>query len=128
MGGARLASLVDVVVLVGVDMSTEVGGRSLGLSHLLLVVVLGTLLVELGLVLREHVLLVLSDDGRGGRLDVLGGEGLVVLDGLDSVLMLASFVAQTTTTRGSLGGGGCVALGRQPRRSRHAPWVGRAPG
>ena len=83
-----LTGLVDVVVLVGVDVSTEVSGRSLSLSNVLLVSVSGSLFVQLGLVLWEHVLLVLSNDSWGGGLDMLGGENLVVFDGLDSVLVV----------------------------------------
>jgi len=84
----RLDGLVDVVVLVSVDVLTHVSGGSLSLTDDLLVAVLGSLLVELGLVLWEHVLLVLSLDDRGGGLDVSGGEDLLVLDGLDSVLVV----------------------------------------
>jgi hypothetical protein len=79
---------VDVVVLVLADVRAEVGGRSLGRANVLLVLEGGSLLVELGLVLGEHVLLVLSDNGGSGRLDVLGGEDLVVLNRLDSVLVV----------------------------------------
>ena len=86
----RLDGLVDVVVLVGADVGTKVGGRSLSVGDDLLVLVLGSLLVELGLVLWEHVLLVLSLNGGGNSVDVLSGEDLVVLDRLDTVLVVVN--------------------------------------
>ena len=75
-------------MLVLVDVRAEVGGRSLRLANVLLVLERGSLLVELGLVLGEHVLLVLLHDGGRGRVDVLGREDLVVLDRLNSVLVV----------------------------------------
>jgi hypothetical protein len=81
-----LTSLVDVVVLVLVDVLTKVRGRPLGVELSLRVLVHGALLVELRLVLREHVFLVLAGHGLSGGGDVLGREGLVVRDGLDTVL------------------------------------------
>jgi hypothetical protein len=44
------------------------------------------LLVELGLVLRKHVLLVFTDDSSGSLLDMLRGKNLLVRNGLDTVL------------------------------------------
>lgn len=85
---AGLTGLVDVVVLVLADVRAEVSGRSLSLADVLLVLEGGSLLVELGLVLGEHVLLVLPDDSGSRRLDVLGGQDLVVLDRLHSVLVV----------------------------------------
>lgn len=84
----KLTSLVDVVVLVLVHVGTQVGSRTLDLTDLGGVGVGSSLLVELLLVLGKHVLLVLADDCRGGRLDVLGLEHLLVLDGLNSVLVV----------------------------------------
>ena len=79
---------MDVVVLVLADVRAEMSGRSLSLADVLLVLEGGSLLVELGLVLGEHVLLVLPDDSGSRRLDVLGGQDLVVLDRLHSVLVV----------------------------------------
>jgi hypothetical protein len=44
------------------------------------------LLVELGLVLRKHVLLVFTDDSSGSLLDMLRGKNLLIRNGLDTVL------------------------------------------
>lgn len=79
---------MDVVVLVLVHVRTKVGSRALNLTDTGGVGVGRALLVELLLVLREHVLLVLTDDGGGSGLDVLGLENLVILDGLDTVLVV----------------------------------------
>jgi len=57
-------------VLVGGD--TDVGSTSLSLTLDSGVLVGGPLLVELGLVLRVHLLLVLSVDDGSGSSDVLG--------------------------------------------------------
>jgi hypothetical protein len=63
----ELTGLVDVVVLVLVGVDTDVASTSLGLTLDGGVLVCGPLLVELGLVLRVHLLLVLSvDNGSGG--------------------------------------------------------------
>jgi len=85
-----LDRLVDVVVLVGVDLSTEVGLSALHVVDNLLVGVLRALLVELLLVLGEHVLLVLTQNLRGGLDDVRGFEGLGIVDGLDTVLVVVN--------------------------------------
>jgi hypothetical protein len=63
---------VDVVVLVLVGRDTDVGSTSLGLTLDGGVLVGSPLLVELGLVLRVHLLLVLSVDDGSGSSDVLG--------------------------------------------------------
>ena len=57
-------------MLVGRD--TDVGSTSLSLTLDGGVLVGSPLLVELGLVLRVHLLLVLSGDDRSGSSDVLG--------------------------------------------------------
>jgi len=97
----RLNSLVDVVVLVLVDVCSDVGGRSLNLANVLCVDVSSSLLVELGLVFWDHVLLVFTDDNGCDRGLVLGGEDLLVLDGLDSVLVVVD-VLLTVNGLGSL--------------------------
>lgn len=114
-------------MLVLLDVCTEVGGRSLSVTDNSLILDGGSLLVQLGLVLGEHVLLVLSDDGRSDRLDMLGGKNLVVLDGLDSVLDMSAW-ERVQREVCSLGGGGCASPCRQPRQSRRAPEVECAPG
>lgn len=81
-----LDRLVDVVVFVFVDMRTEMSSGSLSVGDGLGILDGGSLLVQFRLVLREHVLLVFSDNGGSSRLDMLGSKGLVVLDRLDSVL------------------------------------------
>lgn len=118
--------LVDVVMLVLVGGDTNVGSASLSLALDGGVLVGGPLLVELGLVLRVHLLLVLSvNDGSGGS-GVLGRKNLVVLYRLDSVLEVSPRLSNTRS--GDLpGGGGCASLGRRPQRSRRAPEVGHAP-
>lgn len=122
----RLDGLVDVVVLVSTNVGTQVGGGALSVGDDLLVPVLGALLVELGLVLREHVLLVLSLDCGGGAVDMLGGEDLVVFNGLDTVLQVSGSLL-IGDQASLLGGGGCASHGRWPRRSRRAPVGGLAP-
>jgi hypothetical protein len=86
---------VDVVVLVLVGGDTNVGGTSLSLTLDGGVLVGSPLLVELGLVLRVHLLLVFSVDDGGGGSDVLGVQNLVVLDGLDSVLAISQCSSET---------------------------------
>jgi hypothetical protein len=68
----RHTGLVDVVVLVLVGGNTDVGSTSLSLTLDGGVLVGSPLLVELGLVLRVHLLLVLSVDDGSGSSDVLG--------------------------------------------------------
>jgi hypothetical protein len=77
---------VDVVVLVLVDVGTDVCCGSLSLADVLGVGVGSSLLVELGLVLWDHVLLVFTDNNGGDGRGVLGGEDLLVGNGLNSVL------------------------------------------
>lgn len=82
------------------------GTGPLGLADLSKVLVLSPHLVQLGLVLRRHVgLALLLDDGSGG-VDMLSVEGTVVLDGLDTVLV----VVDVTLTVDGLDGLG--VLGR----------------
>jgi len=85
-----LDRLVDVVVFVGVDVGTQVSVGALHVVDNLLVGVERALLVELLLVLGEHVLLVLSHNGGGGRGDVRGLEGLGIVDGLNTVLVVVN--------------------------------------
>jgi hypothetical protein len=101
---SALTSLVDVVVLVLVDVCAEMGGWSLDLTNLGGVGVSGALLVQLSLVIRIHVrlparqqnlfnkqrttYLVLLDNSRGDRCNMLGLENTLVLDRLDSVLVV----------------------------------------
>jgi len=68
----RLTGLVDVVVLVLLLGDTDVGGTSLSLTLGGGVLVSGPLLVELGLVLGVHLLLVLSGDDGSSSGGVLG--------------------------------------------------------
>jgi hypothetical protein len=63
---------VDVVVLVLLGSDTDVGSAVLGLTLGGGVLVSSPLLVELGLVLGNHVLLVLSGDCWGDSGSVLG--------------------------------------------------------
>jgi hypothetical protein len=63
---------VDVVVLVLLLGNTDVGSTSLSLTLGGGVLVSGPLLVELGLVLGVHLLLVLSGDDGGSGGSVLG--------------------------------------------------------
>ena len=81
-----LTRLVDVVVLVRVDMSSHVRTSPLDVSLGLLVGVQSPLLVQLLLVFGEHVLFVFTDYFGSRSVNVFGGEGLFVLDGLDTVL------------------------------------------
>jgi len=68
----RLTGLVDVVVLVLLVGDTDVGSASLGLTLGGGVLVSSPLLVELGLVLGVHLLLVLSGDDGSSSGGVLG--------------------------------------------------------
>lgn len=81
-----LDCLVDVVVLVLIKSSTDMLSALLdgtsGSGVVSQVLLLGKSL----LVFRSHLLLVFSSDHRLGGVDMLGVEGLVVLNGLDSVL------------------------------------------
>ena len=70
--GQQRTGLVNVVVLVLVGRDTDVGSTSLSLTLDSGVLVGSPLLVELGLVLRVHLLLVLSVDDGSGSSDVLG--------------------------------------------------------
>lgn len=78
--------LVDVVVCVFLFKLSEVGAGPFGFARGAVVLVLVPHLVKLGLVLGDHLLLVLAHDGGGDTLGVLGRKSLVVLDRLDSVL------------------------------------------
>lgn len=74
------------------------------------------------LVFRSHFLLVFSSDHRLGGVDMLGVEGLVVLNGLDSVLELICKPCVIIVGMGKkdiLEGGGHVAHGRPLQRSQH---------
>jgi len=77
---------VDVVVLVLVHVLTKVGLGPLNIAGRLHVLVHRALLVKFRLVLWEHLFLVLADLSLHGGVDVLGGEGLGILNGLHSVL------------------------------------------
>jgi hypothetical protein len=68
----QLTGLVNVVVLVLLLGDTDVGGTSLSLTLSGGVLVSGPLLVELGLVLGVHLLLVLSGDDGSSSGSVLG--------------------------------------------------------
>ena len=68
----QLTGLVNVVVLVLLLGDTDVGGTSLSLTLGGGVLVSGPLLVELGLVLGVHLLLVLSGDDGSSSGGVLG--------------------------------------------------------
>lgn len=81
---------MDVVVLVLVHVLTEVGSSPLDVLSGLRVGVHGPLLVQLGLVLGEHVLFVFPNLSFGSGGDVLGGESLGVHNWLDSVLRIVS--------------------------------------
>ena len=68
----QLTGLVNVVVLVLLLGDTDVGGTSLSLTLSGGVLVSGPLLMELGLVLGVHLLLVLSGDDGSSSGSVLG--------------------------------------------------------
>lgn len=100
--GGKLTGLVNVVVLVLADVGTDVLVAALDITSGLHVLVHGALLVQLGLVLWEHVLLVLADDGGGDAVHVLSVKDLFVLDGLDAVLVVVD-VALAVNSLGGLG-------------------------
>lgn len=110
----------------------DVSGGSFDVPSYTGVLMLGPHLVQLGLVLWVHLFLVLLDNSRGDCLNVLGWKNFVVLDGLDTVLVLVSsdpWFRVATWPRGDIPGDGeHASLGRQPRQPLSAPAVGRAPG
>lgn len=74
------------------------------------------------LVFRSHFFLVFSSDYRLGGADMLGVEGLAVLNGLDSVLKWICKPCVMIVGMGKkdiLEGGGHVAHGRPLQRSQH---------
>lgn len=86
------------MVLVLVDLGTQMGTASLNISHISPVLVDGPLLVQLLLVLRQHVFLVLAHNRRGSALDVLGVERPLIVDWLDAVLWIADVRLPSSTT------------------------------
>lgn len=79
---------MDVVVLVLIDSSTHMRSALLDLTSRSGVASQVPLLGKSLLVFRTHFLLVFSGDHRLGGVDMLGVEGLLVLNGLESVLKL----------------------------------------
>lgn len=77
---------MDVVVGVLLFEVTSRGGAALDATLGTGVLVLRPHLVELGLVLGHHLLLVLSNDGRCYGVYMLGRQNLVILNRLHSVL------------------------------------------
>lgn len=69
-----------------VNMGSQVSMRLLDIAGGLLVAVHSSLLLEGLLVLEKHLLLMLTDDGRGSDMNMLGVQSLLVLYGLNSVL------------------------------------------
>lgn len=86
----RLNSFVDMVVLMLVNMGSQVSMRLLDIAGGLLVAMHSSLLLEGLLVLGKHLLLMLSDDGRGSDMNMLGVQSLLVLYGLNSVLVMVN--------------------------------------
>lgn len=103
---------MDVVVGVLLLELANMGSRSLSLADNLSVFVCGPHLLELGLVLRVHLLLVLLDLNGGNGVDVLGGKNLVVLNRLDSVLQSSACGWRGAAGRDIPGGGERASLGR----------------
>jgi hypothetical protein len=91
---------LTVNVLVGV--STNVSLRSLNVTNDLSRLVHVALLVELDLVLWVHLLLVLTSEGRESLFDVLGVKNAVVLNGLNTVLVVVN-VTLLIDSLGNLG-------------------------
>ena len=89
---------MDVVVLVLVDVGTQVGTAALYISNISPVLMDCPLLLQLLLVFRQHVLLVLAQHSGSSRLDVLGVKRLLVDDGLDPVLRIADVRLLSPTT------------------------------
>lgn len=81
-----LDGFVNVMVLMLVDMSSDISTRLFDLASGLLVAVQCPLLLEGLLMFGKHLLLVFTDDGRGSDVNMLGVESLLVLYGLNSVL------------------------------------------
>lgn len=75
-----------MVVLMLVNMGSQVSMRLLDIAGGLLVAVQSSLLLEGLLMLGKHLLLMLTNDGRGSDMNMLGVQSLLVLYGLNSVL------------------------------------------
>lgn len=82
----QLTGFVNVMVLMLVNMSSDISTRLFDLASGLLVAVQSPLLLEGLLMFGKHLLLVFTDDGRGSDVNMLGVESLLVLYGLNSVL------------------------------------------
>lgn len=83
---ALLTGLVDVMVGMLLFKLANVGTGTLDTPLSDSVLVLSSHLVQLGLMLRVHVLLVLAHHRRSHRLGVLGRKGLMIFHWLDPVL------------------------------------------
>lgn len=83
-----LDGFVNVMVLMLVNMSSDISTRLFDLASGLLVAVQSPLLLEGLLMFGKHLLLVFTDDGRGSDVNMLGVESLLVLYGLNSVLVM----------------------------------------
>ena len=81
-----LNSFVNVVVLVLVNVLTKMSSRPLNIPSALHVLVHCTLLVQLSLMLGEHLLLMFTRYSLCSGVDMLCRESLSILDGLNSVL------------------------------------------
>lgn len=93
--------LMDVVVLVLVDVRTEVGSGPLHVAGGLHILVHRPLLLQLVLMLREHLLLLLANDRGRNSVDMLGVQDLLVGDRLHAVLVVVD-VALPVDSLGSL--------------------------
>lgn len=125
----RLNSFVDMVVLMLVNMGSQVSMRLLDIAGGLLVAVHSSLLLEGLLVLGKHLLLMLTDDGRGSDINMLGVQSLLVLYGLNSVLVMVNvpFTVNSLNTFSVLLGPDMLLddFGSSLRANLGGVWLGR---